>query len=494
MAGIALSAGLYALLFSRAGDSTLQGPFYQLAWITATLALLGLLALSLEILRYGASSTAQWLGMFARFIILGTWLAMHVIFLGASEADEIYRTILIDLDLGLLVTLSMLFVTAQFVLPVEGTGDRIAAFRRLLGHALGERGPVMYIREGEAIEAHGESQRVGPGVFLVDQASAVVFRTDTAFTRAAGPGVIFTAPGERLAEALDLRRQERRITNEPPAAEAETPEDRQPSLSHAITRDGIPVSTEIVVEFMLDPGHEAEPREGRNPEKPPFEFHRPSVEKAVYGHVYSEFEDVPWTELPLRMVLDLWREEVKRWSLNDLLEHDGNQVALDQIRAAILSKLLPSEQPDDDEGESSTKREAAIIQSRGIRILDIHLRNLHVPPEIQAERQLQWRERWAGAVQDELSDASGQVEHYRQQGNQEANRLLLDNLLHSLAELLSAGERPARRETLNVIIADAVRMLNREDQSPEASVLASQLQNIIESLSQMDSNCRETER
>jgi regulator of protease activity HflC (stomatin/prohibitin superfamily) len=494
VAGIALSAGLYAFLFGRAGDSSLQGPFFTLVWIVASIALLGLLALSLDILRSGASSTSQWLGMFARFIILGIWLVMHMIFLRASEADAVLQTVLTDLDLGLLVALCMLVVTAQFVLPVEGTADRMASIRRLLGHALGERGPVMYIREGEAIEAHGESQRVGPGVFLVDQASAVVFRTDTAFTRAAGPGVIFTAPGERLAEALDLRRQERRILNEPPAAEAEIPEDQQPSRSHAITRDGIPVSAEIVVEFMLDPGHEAEPREGRNPEKPPFEFHRPSVEKAVYGHVYSEFEDVPWTELPLRMVLDLWREEVKRWSLNDLLEHDGHHVSLEQIKTSMLSKLLPSEQPEDDAGENSTTRESSIIQSRGIRILDVHIRNLRVPPEIQAERQLQWRERWAGAVQDELADASNHVESYRQQGNQEANRLLLDNLLHSLDELLSAGERPARRETLNVIIADAIRMLNHEDQSPEASVTASQLQNIIDSLSQMDSNCREPER
>ncbi len=494
LASFLLSAGLYAFFFSRADDLSLQGPFFTFVWIAAAIALLGLLALGLEILRHGAPNTTQWMGMFLRFIFLAAWLSSHLVFLSAAEENPIYRTLLIDLDLLLLVALAMLAITAQFVLPVEKPTDRVAVIRRLLGHALGERGPVMFIHEGEAIEAHGESERVGPGVFLVDQASAVVFRTDTAFTRAAGPGVIFTQPGERLAEALDLRRHERHIASEPQPAENEIRAENVPAQSRAITRDGIPISAEIVVEFMLDPGHEAEPREGRNPEKPPFEFHRASVERAVYGHVFSEFEDVPWTELPVRVVIDLWREEVKRWSLSDLLEDHEGHAPIERIRATILTKLKPSDPAEDDESALQTSREASIIQSRGIRILGLHIHNLRVPAEIQAERQLQWRERWSGAVQDDLADATEQVEHYRRQGNRDANQVLLTNLTSSLVELLAAGQSPARRDTLNLIVADAIRMLNDEDLLPESRSLASQLQTIIETLSGMDSNCQEPER
>lgn len=494
LAGILLSAGLYGFFFSRANDTSLQGPFFTFVWVTAAIALLGLLALSLEILRYGAANTAQWLGMLVRFFFLAAWLSSHVVFLRAPGENAFYRTLIIDLDLLLLVTLAMLAITAQFVLPVERAADRIAAIRRLLGHALGERGPVMYIREGQAIEAHGESERVGPGVFLVDQASAVVFRTDTAFTRAAGPGVIFTRPGERLAEALDLRRQERRITSEAPPAEETGEGELQPTPSRAITRDGIPISAEIVVEFMLDPGHEAEPREGRNPEKPPFEFHRPSAERAVYGHVFSEFEDVPWTELPLRVVIDLWREEVKRWSLSDLLERAEAQTPTERIRAAIFAKLQPSDPAEGTASDSPSFREASILQSRGIRILSLQISDLRVPAEIQAERQLQWRERWSGAVQDDLADATEQVERYRRQGFQDANQLLLANLTSSLGERLAAGQTPVRRDTLNLIIADAIRMLNDEDLLPESRNVAAQLQAVLKTLSGMDSNCREPER
>lgn len=493
LAGFALSAGLYALLYSRSGDTSLQGPFFTFVWVAASIALLGLLGLSLEILRYGASTARDWLGMFVRFVVLAGWLSAHLFFLRTTGEQGLYRTLLIDLDLGLLITLCMIAITAQFVLPVEGTKDRLDAIRRLIGHALGERGPVMYIHEGQAIEAHGESERVGPGVFLVDQASAVVFRTDTSFTRAAGPGVIFTRPGERLAEALDLRRQERRVTSEPKTNDDEPSEQNQLARSRAITRDGIPVSAELVVEFMLDPGHEAEPREGRNPEKPPFEFYPLSVEKAVYGHVFSEFDDVPWAELPLRVALDLWREEVKRWNLDDLLETDGQQNALFQIESSIFSKLQPAEDPSDAGSEQVTHQEAAIIHSRGIRVLAVHLHSLRVPPEIQAERQLQWRERWSGAVQDELADATEQIERYRLQGFTEANHQLLENMTASLDDLLAAGQRPARRDTLNLIIADTIRMLNQEDLHPDSRTIVSQLQDIIETLSSMDANCQEPE-
>jgi hypothetical protein len=194
------------------------------------------------------------------------------------------------------------------------------------------------------------------------------------------------------------------------------------------------------------------------------------------------------------MVLDLWREEVKRWSLNDLIEHDGHQDALTQIQALIQAKLQTVENPDGTETDQAVNREAAIIQSRGIRVLEVRLSNLAVPPEIQAERQLQWRENWAGAIQDELAEASQQVESYRQQGNQEANQILLKNLTESLDEVLASGQQPGRRDTLNLILADAIRMLNIEKINSESRQASAQLQALIEALSGMDSNCQEPER
>ena len=493
LVGLAFFTAAYLLLFANAGMTTVEGPFFTLIVILAVIALLGHLVLSLEILRYGAANSGQWLGLILRFCLLAIWLALHLVFLRKDPSETDFRTILIDLDLGLLTTLIMTTLTAQFVLPVEKPAERMAAVRRLLGHALGERGPVMYIHEGQAIKAHGESVRTGPGVFLVDHASAVVFRTDTAFTRAAGPGVIFTRPGERLAEALDLRRQERRLVLRQAPGQNEEKEEVQAERTQAITRDGIQVGADVSVEFMLDPGHEAEPREGRNPEKPPYEFHRQAVERAVYGHVFSEFEDIPWSELPLRMALDLWREEVKSWNLDDLLERGGDQSPLQRMQLAILTKMRTSDEIDGSENSVQTSREASILQSRGIRVLDVRLRNLQVPPEIQAERQLQWRERWSGSVQESLREASEQIDQHRRMGEHEANGYISEKLNHTLSEALNRGQNPSRRETLNLILADAIRMLNDDRLNPEAKTLAGRLQSLLEGMSGMDADCRETE-
>jgi hypothetical protein len=86
------------------------------------------------------------------------------------------------------------------------------------------------------------------------------------------------------------------------------------------------------------------------------------------------------------------------------------------------------------------------------------------------------------------------VETFRQQGNQEANQRLLESLTTTLDELLSSGQRPGRRDTLNLVMADMVRMLNNEKMNSEARQVAAQLQAVIEALSGMDANCQEPER
>ena len=60
-------------------------------------------------------------------------------------------------------------------------------------------------------------------------------RAGPALVRAAGPGIDFIAPGERIVASLDLRRQSRGLA------------------AQALTRDGIECSAYISVTFGLDP-------------------------------------------------------------------------------------------------------------------------------------------------------------------------------------------------------------------------------------------------
>jgi len=479
-----VAGGLYFYLLGLTSEPYLRGGLFALIPLLGFAAAAYLFALSLHLLITLPASFGALVGRLLRTGTLFAILGLHALAYVTAEPIPDLQMLVVDLDLAFLSGLAMLALAAQFVLPVESWHDRWLVIRRLIGHLLGERGPVTFVHEGRAIEAYRENRRRGPGVFLVDPTSAVVFRTDAAFTRAAGPGVVFTRPGERLAEALDLRRQERRIQGRPPSGQEEVAS----AQSMAITRDGIPVSADLSVTFILDPGHEAEPREGRIPEKPPFEFYAPSVERAVYGHVFGELEDLPWTELPLRLLVELWREEIKRWDLSELLRSDPEARPLQLISDALLRRLVPPREPLEQGSQEPQERE--ILRSRGVRVLDVRIENLQLPEDIQHERDFHWRESWAGAVQEGLRKATSEVEEHRLEGELEAERYLAIELTSRLRENLLEGRRIGRREALALILSDAIRIYGHRELTPEAAQLARRLESMAEALARADGGFR----
>jgi regulator of protease activity HflC (stomatin/prohibitin superfamily) len=388
----------------------------------------------------------------------------------------------------LMVILLLTTFSAQFVLPVQTGSERLAVIRRLFGYVLGERGPITYIREGQAVEAHEESLRTGPGVFLIDSSSAVVLRTDVAFTRACGPGVVFTTPGERRAEALDLRRQIRRVDDGTPPTGSQSESDQTDSI--ALTQDGIQISADISVTFILDPGHRDAPREGGDPRLPPYEFSRAAAERAVYGHVYSEMEDIPWTRLPLILVIDAWRELVKSRRLEALLTSDEQALnPLDLLRNEIVDRLtIPSDASTNELGTADVSREAELLYSRGIRLLDVRISNLQLPPEIQAERNLQWRERWGGSLTTAKTRAIENLRAEGRLGESMADSVLLAALSKSVREELENDRKPGRRDTLLSIYSDASKLSRQSGIDPEGKILH-RLDDCMDSIAALDPNC-----
>jgi regulator of protease activity HflC (stomatin/prohibitin superfamily) len=483
-----LTVALTVFLFGRVADPQLPRLVSTLVLLLAIPALISLIAFTI---RFAISSTAgprTTLLAALRLIILLAWLAAHIEFVSPGEETIALRSVLILLDLALITLIPFLALTSQFILPVGSIQERLDAFLRLLGHALGERGPVSFVRDGAVIEAIGERTRRGSGVILIDYASAAVFRTDTAFTRAAGPGIVFTEPGEWLAEAVDLRRQEVNIQGSTPATGKDTSPESLNSM--AVTQDGIPVSADLSITFMIDPGHLLEPREGRTADAPPYEVNLDAIERAVYGHAFGEYEDVSWKDMALLLFIDLWREEMKQWTLNALIEADKTQIPpLKRIASAIFARLALSSEtaPAAQEGEGpDVPRELAILISRGIRVLDLKVTDLQLPPEIQNERNLQWRESWAGEVQEALREATERLRKNRNLGEAEVNDLLFHELTTTLRDQLEAGKHPGLTETLTLVLTDAVNLYGQSELLPESSGMLHELDQIASRLTGRD--------
>jgi hypothetical protein len=249
--------------------------------------------------------------------------------------------------LGVALVLLWLAFFAQFVLPVKTFSQRQKIFDRLITYLFGGHGPALFIENGIVKEHSEERLKKGPGVVWLDSASAAVTRTAVKIKQTLGPGVHFIDRGEFIAETdtIDLHTQFQSVgpkeTDEPFAEQAEDQDDEKykqiqdrRKAVRALTRDGIEVIPNISVDFRVDTGYpkENEPgsrfgfrsgiiKEGIEPEK----ADKRAVYKAIIGQAVNlnELPDSPrrrlaWNELPASLAVDVWREYVGKFTLNEL--------------------------------------------------------------------------------------------------------------------------------------------------------------------------------
>ncbi|MGD8603074.1 MAG: hypothetical protein PVF49_00740 [Anaerolineales bacterium] len=460
-----------------------------------------LIVLSLYAWRINQSSKVEddgWRkGISAAVLLL--WALAPVLFIFQSDPSAWQSALFVQLGLGLLAFLLTSWMVSQFVLPVQNAHQRGAAFRRFLGRLLGERGPVTAIRYGLAIEAQGERERKDPGVILIDNASGAVLRTNTQFTRAVGPGLVFTEAGERIAEAVDLRLQTRSISGQSVVGTENEVEAATSSL--ALTEDGIPVSANIRVSFVLDPGHVGPPRLGGQPDLPPYEFNASAAEGAVIRHTYSPEKDAPWTEIPIRVVADLWREYVKGWRLEDLLGNGADeepatsgQDPMVELQELILDRLSYHQPIPDEENQRQWRTvspEFELLSSLGIKIIHVSITRLRVPTDVKAERLRIWRAGWAEGVQRNLRHSNQSVEQAEQLGQRKAYQQLANQMTRKLRNSLGAGDQPGMHASLKYIMQDAADLALKEDTLEDGPALAHKIERILEVLDSMDTRGQE---
>ncbi len=382
-------------------------------------------------------------------------MAVYLWALLSTRSPRPLLVLALDVLLGGFTLILMVSLTAQFVLPVRGWSDRLSVVQRLLSYLLGTRGPVMSIDDGRAVEDIRERERAGAGVLLIDHTSAAVLRNNTGFTRAIGPGIYFTYPGERLAEALSLRRQVRSIQGKPPPDE---PLEDGDFTSQALTQDGIPISADLSVTFMLHPNPDNPSSSIEYPLWPPYPFSEVSAARAVYGRSYGEGEDLPWSQLPLRLVVDLWRERAKRRRLQDLLR---DRSLLQQIKHEIEYLLKPPPRPAlKNYGELDERGfwEYELLKQRGILALEVSVSNLRLPPRIRDEAIIKWREKWSGESRRVSSQTQARAKDYFRYGQEEGFLRLCHELTWELSEALDRGDRPDRGKTMSMILTAAANL------------------------------------
>ncbi|HLF87414.1 MAG TPA: hypothetical protein VI451_00580 [Anaerolineales bacterium] len=410
-------------------------------------------------------------------------------FLPADIREAVPLPASISAILGDLVLFGLLFIPAmiffaQFTLPLKHTRERLHAAWRLFLYLFDRHGPAIFINDGKIVRGERELEKIGPGVILLDTASAAVLQTAMKVTRVVGPGVAFLGRFEKVGGIVDLHRQRNffgPFGNEDPFTknllEDETPEDltkRQERRwqTSALTRDGVEVVPNIFVLFRLERLPQEETQETkpeslfervvqkysrREEVESGFGYNSEAVKKAIqhtsidpeesYG---SDQRRVEWNRLPAFLAVEVWREHLRKFTFEELFTFtslnpaDRNRrTAFEIIGQAVHFRMTKETVEQIDEfgrptGNSMLSPEYKLLKERGIEVLAALVIAPRFENHVDQKLFEQWQANWLERAREEARFVEQERSYAELNGAEKAlanfadsaSRLLGYHLLH----------------------------------------------------------------
>jgi hypothetical protein len=445
-------------------------------------------------------------------IVVGLLLYVYLTHrLGGSEKNS--AAIMIDTLLFYGSIVFWFFFFAQFVLPVQRTRERLKVFDRLFRYLMGEHGPAVFIQSGEPVEHGSEMKKRGPGIVLIDSASAAMLRTDVRFTRAVGPGVVFTdhnawsaSESEYVARAVDLHPQmvvlgpsgkedpfdEKQKQDEPYEMLHQRQERRW--QTSGLTRNGIEVVPNITVFFKLDS------QSGQKITQ--FVYDERAVRLACSGEGIdpnitpsegdTDIQMVGWDRLPGMIAADIWRETLARFTLEDLFcirpsdpkqpgdqfwnnSKGGRMTGFEFIARHMESLMTQEKAPKlDASGRVLTKLQSGYeekdlvdsepyrrLHERGVRVEKVIISNLQLRKEINEKIENQWESTWLERAKAERELLEQRLAEIRETSRQHAIRDYARILVKQLKQL-PPGISRSETEILKQLVDGTIALIMQE--------------------------------
>jgi regulator of protease activity HflC (stomatin/prohibitin superfamily) len=326
--------------------------------------------------------------------------------------------------------LGVLALASQFVLPVRTLRERRMAYERMLEYVTSMHGPIIFVRDGEMVGNTAELKRWGMGVILVDGSSAIVLERRRRFSRAEGPGIVFTKYGERMAATFDLRKQSRGLETQ------------------ALTKDGIEIKANISVTFALDPGEQVPV--GETPDErdvlsyaritPAFPFNADSAFKAFYGYAVTDNQRmIKWNELPTIVATEYFRDLVNRETLDGLfLPKDPQSSPVSALQTRLTSEV----------------QNAHLLRERGIKIYSVSIGALEMPPEVMRQRMQSWASHWEKEALIVLSDAQADAERIKERARADVQSEILKDFRNRFEAFRGSEDAPTKQELARRIVEE----------------------------------------
>ena len=334
-------------------------------------------------------------------------LTVYIIWLlNTGGISNNFSILLIDTFILIFSFFIFLFFFSIFIFPFQEIRDLFSVFYRVLLFIAGKHGFISHVNSGVKTDKYMASIKSNPGLILLDSASAAIIGNPTGFHRAVGPGVIFTDKNEVLADTVDLQIQKEIIgplEGENPYSEKlkfEKPDSyfsriQRASETRAITRDGITIVATFSITFKI----KSKQGEGKSP----FGYDPLSVERAILSQTINikgeQWNGDPksWTTLPGLLAIDIWREMIHKYRMNELFQVNGSNLVF--CLENIYSRLTNQQYEAVDEfgnrtGKFVPSSEYQLLENRGIDFVEIQLIKISLPPEIEDGLVDQWESSW----------------------------------------------------------------------------------------------------
>jgi hypothetical protein len=330
--------------------------------------------------------------------------------------------VLLGLDIFVAFTLrdQLIYFFSQFVLPIQNQKYRQDIAARVRNFETGSRGPALFVKNGRVIMHEGEEKKRGAGLIVLDTASALVLRTDTEIKDTVGPGIKFTRGNEYIAGSVDLRAQWQFIgpfmTDQPflnpvpisaPKDYNETQSRRQ--QTSGLTRDGFEVTPTISIKFSIKRPAEKTPTESGVTSY--YGYDADAVRNAITREVIqlgtsdSSKARMEWNKLPAHLVVNIWREYVRKFKLNDLFTASGVsglQIIEESINKRVKqANVVALDDTGTPTGEWTESLEFKQLQSRGLEIMEVRIHNILFEPSMEEQIIQQWSAEWMNLAKKE---------------------------------------------------------------------------------------------
>ena len=358
-------------------------------------------------------------------VILVTTAVWHGILWGLNIPFNTFVSggiFIVDMIVAFFLLDRLVYFFSQFVLPIQNPKDRQEIYARVKVFDAGDRGPTLFVKNGRVIEHEGEAGKRGAGVIVLDTASALVLRTDTEIRSTVGPGIKFTEKDEYIAGSVDLRGQwqfigplasDQPFLNPVPIASPKNYNELQGRRQQTggLTRDGFEVSPTISIKFSIKHPIEKTPTESGVTSQ--YGFDAVSVRNAITREVVrlnaadNSKARMDWNKLPAHLVVNLWREYVRKFKLEDLFTNEGIsglQTIEDMINKRVRqSHVVALDDTGIPTGEWLESLEYKQLQSRGLEIMDVRIHNILFDPSMEEQMIQQWKAEWMNIAKREAN-------------------------------------------------------------------------------------------